>query len=72
MDCGKLDLSPVPRFCRHMGDKPPCDITPEMIEAGLEAISGFELLDAWEGHLSRRDLLEDVYRRMDKAAPRKL
>jgi hypothetical protein len=72
MACGKLDLASDSRFCRDMCDKTDIEVTPEMIEAGLEAISGFELLDAWEGHLGRRDLLEDVYRRMDKAAPRKL
>ena len=42
---------------RAVGD----EITPEMIKAGLEAISGFELLDAWEGHLGKTDLIIAIY-----------
>ena len=43
-------------------------VTPEMIEAGLKAIDGFELLDVWEGYLSRADLVATIYRHMDQAA----
>jgi hypothetical protein len=43
---------------------PEIEITPAMIEAGLSAIRGFELIDVWEGHLSRRDLVVAIYRSM--------
>ena len=43
-------------------------VTPEMIEAGLKAIDEFELLDVWEGYLSRADLVATIYRHMDQAA----
>lgn len=36
-------------------------ITPEMIEAGLEAISGFELIDVFDGFESRRDLVIAIF-----------
>jgi hypothetical protein len=35
-------------------------VTPEMIEAGLSVISGFELLDAWEGNLPRAELVKAI------------
>ena len=39
------------------------EITPEMIAAGMEAISGFELLDAWEGHLGKAELVQSILHR---------
>jgi len=35
-----------------------------MIEAGVAEVSGFELLDAWNGDLRRCDLVEQIYRAM--------
>jgi hypothetical protein len=38
--------------------------TDEMVNAGLAAISGFELLDAWEGYLGKADLVRSIYSAM--------
>jgi len=40
---------------------PPTD---EMVNAGLAAISGFELIDAWEGYLGKADLVRAIYSAM--------
>jgi hypothetical protein len=47
------------------------EITPEMIQAGLAAIGGFELLDAWDGYLDRAELVRTIYRHMAKVRPAK-
>lgn len=43
------------------------EITPEMVNAGLAAIGGFELIDAAEGYLDRAELVRSIYRQMAKA-----
>ena len=40
------------------------EITPEMIAAGLSEISGFELIEAWEGSLPKKELVSAIYRAM--------
>jgi hypothetical protein len=44
------------------------EITPEMFAAGVSAISGFELLDAWEGYESRRSPVAVIFRAMAGAS----
>jgi hypothetical protein len=39
-------------------------VTDEMISAGVEAIGGFELLDAWEGYLDKAELVRKIYLNM--------
>lgn len=43
---------------------PEIEITPEMIIAGIAEISGFELIDAWEGFLGKSDLVCSIYKAM--------
>lgn len=42
-------------------------ITEEMIKAGLREISGFQLIEAWEGSLRRVDLVTSIYQAMVEA-----
>jgi hypothetical protein len=46
-------------------------ITQEMEDAGLSAIKGFELIDAWEGNLSRAELVKTIYLSMEERNPRR-
>ncbi len=47
------------------------EVTEEMVAAGLEAISGFELLDAWEGHLDKAELVRSIlYKAMSRRSPK--
>lgn len=41
VDCGRLDLASDPRFCRVMCDRIDIDVTPEMIEAGIEMLRSY-------------------------------
>jgi hypothetical protein len=41
MNCGKLGFACSPRFCRNMGDKPDIEVTPEMVEAGVEEMRSY-------------------------------
>jgi hypothetical protein len=43
------------------------EITPAMIGAGIAEISGFELLDAWEGYLQKEELVRNIFIQMSKA-----
>jgi hypothetical protein len=47
------------------------EITEDMIEAGLKEISGFELIDAWDGFLGKRELVTAIYQAMARVASRK-
>jgi hypothetical protein len=44
------------------------EITPEMVEAGVEAIGPFDLIHAYEGAFSERaELVTTIYLAMDRA-----
>jgi len=43
------------------------EITPEMIEAGVNAIGPSDLIDAWEGYLGKAELVSQIYRQMAKS-----
>jgi hypothetical protein len=53
---------------RDNAGAPDIEITDEMVLAGLSAIQGFELIDAWDGYLERDELIRSIYRRMALAA----
>ena len=47
------------------------EITPEMVNAGVAEISGFELIDASEGFLPKAELVRAIYSAMIRVAPRR-
>ena len=53
---------------RQAGETPETEVTEEMIKAGLAQISGFELKDAWDGFLDKRELVTAIYGAMARAA----
>lgn len=43
------------------------EVTEAMLVAGLAEIAGTELIDAWDGYLSKVDLLRSIYLAMVNA-----
>jgi hypothetical protein len=56
----------------HHARAPDIQISSEMVEAGLSTIKGFELIDAWEGSLSRAELVKAIYLAMEEKNSRHL
>jgi hypothetical protein len=48
------------------------EITREMIAAGLAVIGGFELIDVWEGHLSKEELVRSIFLSMEEKRSQQL
>jgi len=62
------DLSSRPAgAAENEDDIPRSEVTPQMVLAGIAAIDGFDLLDAWEGYLGRDELVTAIYRAMARA-----